>query len=206
MLTIHGINKDTDEYKAGLSISDSIVSAMPGIKESTEIFLEIFPNAQCLGEKSQAIDLLILFADFRQELFLQRTSCQKIVHSFSATLKVDFCKVYSDVFAANGLFNDFHNGHHKIKLQIERQKKIAVRHIKRSSKDMKKPHITDLAWLPNISPEEAGAEQNILGGDFNWRQLLEKISCVDKKSKKRIQSFACRKEFASMVSAFDFWD
>ena len=65
MLQIHGTKDDSSEYAAAEILTNSASKAMPDIEHERNLVLHIFPSIQCFGQKFQDIDLLVMFADYR---------------------------------------------------------------------------------------------------------------------------------------------
>ncbi len=88
MLVVHGKDNNSNEYAAATELATAARQVMPEIDDSREIFLELFPNVQCFGQKPQDVDLLVFFADYRHSDKLNRSTEGKVVHSFCITVEV----------------------------------------------------------------------------------------------------------------------
>lgn len=67
MLIIHRLTDTSSESDAARLLGSLACEEYPDIENSSDIVLEIIPNVQCYGQNPQDIDLLVLFADYRQE-------------------------------------------------------------------------------------------------------------------------------------------
>ncbi len=87
MIKIHGPNDKSPEYEAAEKLASLASASIAGLDEDNQLILEIFPSAKCFGQKIQDIDLLVFFANYRNEEIRTETN-DTLIHSFCASLEV----------------------------------------------------------------------------------------------------------------------
>ena len=179
MLIIHGEKEDSPEYNAAELFAQSACDAMPEIENDTKIVLEVFPSVQCFGQKVQDIDLLVFFADYRDENMLTITTRGHKIHSFCASIEVKGHSPDLVVFEGANCLVTYQGKRHNVTSQSENQKYSITKYIKENHRGKKAPWVTNLIWLTrvpnNLTPK---IQTNILGADSTWNDFLEAVDLL----------------------------
>ena len=155
------------EYEAATILARAASAALPGINDSSQIFLYIFCNVQCFGQRPQDIDLLILFFDNRPSDQLQRTSEGAAIHSFCATVEVKSHGPDSVWFEGQNCLVRYNNRPHNVTSQSEAQKYSVRNYIQRNTERGRAPWINNLIWLTNVAPSSLPrGDGNLLGSNI----------------------------------------
>ena len=180
MITIHGNKQSGSEYEAAVALAKVAREFFPEIAESKQIVLDIFPSVQCFGQRTQDIDLLVFFADYRHEDKLHVCKNGKLIHSFCTTIEIK-AHTPSSVSFSGPCCSVTYRGHvHDVTSQSEGQKYSVKNYIERNSKTESAPRIENLIWLTRV-PKSLLPKQdsNLLGADTTWSDFLESISLVN---------------------------
>jgi len=193
MLTVHATNQDTAEYKAALALANAVSAEFPEVNSSREIVLEIFSNIQCFGQRPQDIDLLVVFADYREAEKLQQSKNGRAIHSFCATIEVKSHSRESVWFVGQNCFVRYNDRDHDVTSQSEAQKYSLKKYIERNSRTGKAPWVNNLIWLTSVASSDLPkSDNNILGADSGWGNLIDKIGLLNSGTANIIQTFSSR--------------
>jgi len=174
MLTIHGTKDNTPEHRAALWLGQIACDYDREIENSKQVVLEIFPSVQCFGQKTQDIDLLVFFADYRPTKETFTTKDGRTVHSFCATIEI---KGHSpeDVIFDGAQCSVLYNGErHDVTAQSEKQKHSVKKYIEKNPQTPKAPWIINMILFTRV--HSAGlpkGDSNILGMDAAWQDVIE---------------------------------
>lgn len=193
MLTVHATNQDTAEYKAALALANAVSAEFPEVNSSREIVLEIFSNIQCFGQRPQDVDLLVVFADYREAEKLQQSKNGRAIHSFCATIEVKSHSRESVWFVGQNCFVRYNDRDHDVTSQSEAQKYSLKKYIERNSRTGNAPWVNNLIWLTNVASSDLPkSDNNILGADSGWGNLIDKIGLLNSGTANIIQTFSSR--------------
>ena len=204
MLRIHKFTQSNAETEAAEILGRLASDAYPQLERSNQIVLEIFPSVQCYGQKTQDIDLLVFFADYRSEQQLSKTKNGRLVHSFCAAIEVKGHNPESVRFNGANCSVTYNGERHDVSSQSEKQKHSVRKYIERNSKNGRAPWITNLIWLTRL-PKSAipVIESNILGSDSTWVDFVEAISLLQGTNNRAIlQTFSARSYLFEVSSIF----
>jgi hypothetical protein len=200
MITVHGINHNTVEYKAADELAKAVSAKLPEANDSQEIVVEIFPNVQCFGQSPQDIDLLVMFADYRASDKLLHAKGERKIHSFCVTIEVKSHTRESVWFEGPNCFVRYNNREHNVTSQSEAQKYSVKNYIERNSRNSTSPWINNLIWLLNVSSSDLPeSENNILGSDAGWEDIINKIAFLTRGD---IKTFSSRPWLTSIIKIF----
>lgn len=203
MLTVNPSNHDTAEHKAALVLAKAVSAEFPEVNSSREIVFEIFSNIQCFGQRPQDVDLLVVFADYRATEKLQKLKSGRVIHSFCATIEVKSHSHESVWFAGQKCFVRYNDRDHDVTSQSEAQKYSLKNYIERNLRTGKAPWINNLIWLTNVASSDLPkSENNILGSDSGWGDLIDKIGLLNISTANTIQTFSSRSWLNGITGIF----
>lgn len=202
MIVVHGIGNDnSDEYRAATEMAAAARQEIPEIDSSREIFLELFPGVQCFGQKTQDIDLLVFFADYRHPSQLYRSKEGKVVHSFCTTVEVKSHFFDSVHFVGPECYVKYNGQDHNVTAQSEGQKYSVKNYIERNSKSKRSPWVINVIWMKNVPCGHLPKiESNLIGSNPTWTEFIEKVAFLSKRD--RVETFSSRSWMTSITSVF----
>ena len=169
MLEIHGTDDGSSEYTAAKEFAKIAVEGNPTIENDRNLLLHIFPSIQCHGQQPKDIDLLILFADYRQQNVEER------IHSFCVTVEVKGHRANDVRFDGTKCIVPYNNKDHDVTNQSEKQKFSVRNYIEKNSK-IKPPFVSNLIWLTGVPHTRTPRQDNnILGVDATWGDFCGKL-------------------------------
>lgn len=179
MLIVHGNKDSSPEYEAAERLGRLACDYDPEVASSKQVVFEIFPSVQCFGQKTQDIDLLVFYADYRLPEKAFTTKSGKSVHSFCATIEVKGHSPESVIFDG-ALCSVLYNGEkHDVTVQSEKQKHSVKKYIERNTGTPKAPWIINLIWLTRVnSASIPKVDSNILGMDAPWQSFVESAAML----------------------------
>lgn len=193
MINIHGLEDRSSEYEAAKLLAKIASESIPDLVENNRVILEIFPSIQCFGQKYQDIDLLIFFADFRDEKKLLVNNSGAKIHSFCASVEVKNHSPDSVYFEGAKCIVTYNGQDHDVTNQSEQQKYSVRNYIIKNSERKKSPYICNLIWLwqvPNsIIPRN---QNNILSSESTWDDFIDSVALLVGQDRKRICTFSSR--------------
>lgn len=203
MIVVHGTSDGGSEYLAAEALAKAACEAMPEISESKQIVFELFPKAQCFGQKIRDIDLLVFFADYRASENQFVSLDGKKIHSFCLSIEV---KAHSPVavrFVGAKCYVNYNSQEHDVTDQSEGQKYSLKEYISRNAKSKSSPWISNIIWLTrvpsNLVPK---IDSNILGAEFSWVEFINKISFLDARKNGNVETFSSRQWMDDIMSIF----
>ena len=174
MLIIHGSTGNSSEYQAAKQLGQLACDFDLDIADSKLVVLEIFPSVQCFGQKTQDIDLLVFYADYRapDKAFISNSG--KRLHSFCATIEVKGHSPENVFFEGQNCYVTYNGERHNVTSQSEKQKYSVKNYIEKHLSSQKAPWIINLIWFSRLnSVSLPKGDSNILGMDTSWRNFLE---------------------------------
>ena len=204
MLTIHRLTDSSAETEAAELLGRLAATAFPELRQSDAIRLDVFPRVQCYGQKTQDIDLLVFFADYRSQEALSKTKNGKLIHSFCATIEVKGHEREDVRFDGANCSVRYRAEWHDVSSQSENQKHSVRKYIERNSKSKRAPWVCNLIWLTRV-PRSAipSIDSNLLCADSTWEEFIEKISLLQGTgNQNNVQSFSSRNYLAEVSSIF----
>ncbi len=201
MLTIHGTSTNSPEQQAAELLGQLACNYDPEIAQSSQIVLEIFPSVQCFGQKTQDVDMLVFYADYRPTARIFHINSGKIVHSFCATIEIKGHSPEDVIFDGPKCSVLYNNQRHDVTAQSEKQKYSVKEYIKRNL-GTKAPWISNLIWLTRVHSATIPAiDSNILGMDLSWTQFMETVALLSDNGRDGpLETFSSRR-WMSQVSA-----
>jgi len=203
MIKIHGPNDKSPEYEAAEKLASLASASIAGLDEDNQLILEIFPSAKCFGQKIQDIDLLVFFANYRNEEIRTATN-DTLIHSFCASLEVKGHPPQLVRFEGNRCFVKYNDKDHDVTNQSDGQKYSIKKYIEKNSRSKSAPRITNLIWLERVqSSLVPKSENNILGSDSTWDDLLEKVALLSRlPGKNEVCCFSARGFMVNTLAVF----
>lgn len=203
MIVVHGTSDGGSEYSAAEALAKAACEAMPEVSESKQIVLELFPKAQCFGQKIRDIDLLVFFADYRAPENQLISADGKKVHSFCLSIEVKAHSAEAVIFEGANCYVNYNNQEHDVTGQSEGQKYSLKKYIDRNSRSKSSPWISNLIWLMRVPSNLMPAiDSNILGANFSWVEFINKISLLDSRKNGNIETFSSRQWMDEIMSVF----
>lgn len=204
MINIHGLEDRSSEYEAAKELSKIAIDAIPDIEDNNQVILEIFPSIQCFGQRYQDIDLLVFFADYRDEKHALISSSGMHVQSFCASIEVKNHSSDSVYFEGAKCIVTYKGQDHDVTNQSEQQKYSVRNYIKKNHRRGSSPYISNLIWLwqvPNsILPKN---QNNILSSESTWIDFIDSIALLaGNNSNKKISTFSARNYLNEIVTIF----
>lgn len=204
MLIVHGNKDNSPEYEAAERLGRLACEYDPDVADSKQVVLEIFSSIQCFGQKTQDIDLLVFYADYRLSEKTFTTQCGKSVHSFCATIEVKGHSPESVIFDGARCSVLYNGEKHDVTLQSEKQIHSVKKYIERNPRTPKAPWIINLIWLTRVnSASIPKVESNILGMDASWQNFVESAAMLAGSSPDGVvKTFSSRDWMTSVMSIF----
>lgn len=203
MIKIHGTKDSGSEYEAAEALVKAAHESMPEISESNQIVLELFPRAQCFGQKIRDVDLLVFFADYRPAEKQYKSIHGKHVHSFCLSIEVKTHSAVAVRFEGSNCYVKYNEQEHDVTGQSEGQKYSLKKYIERNSKTKTAPWISNLIWLTRVPTALIPkVESNIIGAEVSWEDFLNKVSLLDSRGNKKIETFSVRGWMNEIMSVF----
>ncbi|WP_338504434.1 hypothetical protein V6R86_10715 [Sphingomonas kaistensis] len=180
MIKIHARDDRSAEHEAAQQLARLAVQYDPDLESSTAVSLEIFPSAQCFGQKTRDIDLLVFYGDFRGADRKFTTSRGRKVQSLCVTIEVKGHQPHQIEFQGAKCSVRYNGELHDVTAQSESQKFSLRNYIKNQPKRPRPPWIINLIWLTRMNTASLPqATSNIIGMDVTWRDFLEKCALMD---------------------------
>lgn len=204
MLKIYKLEKNNAETEAAELLGRLASTAYPELGSSNAISLDIFPRVQCYGQKTQDIDLLVFFADYRWENALSTTKNGQRIHSFCATIEIKGHEREDVRFDGANCSVKYRGEWHDVSSQSENQKYSVRNYIEKNRQKKRVPWISNLIWLTRV-PKSAipTIDNNVLCSDSTWEDFLEKISLLQGDNKWPVlRSFQSRRDLTEITSIF----
>lgn len=181
MIQIFGSDNSSAEFEAANKLRQLAMEWDPNLEEKSDIVLYLIPSVQCYGQNTRDIDLLVLFADYRQEHDLYVSACGRLVHSFCLTIEVKGHGPREISFDGSKLIVDYRGLPHDASEQSEKQvhavRTFIERNLPGTQREKKAPWIDNLIWLTRINEAALpNTDNNILPMHFDWEALLDKIA------------------------------
>lgn len=200
MIRIHGLKDSTSEYLAAEKLVDTAVAAVPALVDHRDLVLEVFPSAQCYGQRTQDIDLIVFFADYRKKGSIVAPDGRRI-HSFCAVVEIKNHPPHDVEFVGNKCMVRYNNGRHDVSSQSERQKYALLKYIDRNCR-CKPPFVMNLIWLQKVPQSQLPRmETNLLGSDVRWDQLLSAVSLLSQRGG-AVETFSARSYLQDVLVLF----
>ena len=202
MIRIHGNKDNSKEYLAAESLAKVACEAIPDINESNQIIFELFPKAQCFGQRIQDVDLLVFFADYRKPEKLLVAN-KKTVHSFCLSIEIKSHSPESIRFEGAQCYVKYNDHEHDVTGQSEGQKYSLKRYIGNNSRTKRSPWISNLIWLTRVPPYLLPkVDSNIIGADISWEDFIDKVSFLDSRNCDTVETFSNQSWMNSIISIF----
>ena len=203
MIQIHGTNDNGSEYAAAEALVKAACEAMPEISDSKQIVFEVFPRAQCFGQRIRDIDLLVFFADYRVSEKKFKPANRKHVHSFCLSIEVKSHSAESIRFEGPNCYVRYNNQEHDVTSQSEQQKYSLVNYIERNSRTKTAPWISNLIWLTRFPTALIpNVDSNIIGAEISWEQFLNKVSFLDARKNGTVETFSAQGWMKDIMAVF----
>ncbi|MFD3300223.1 DEAD/DEAH box helicase [Aquipseudomonas alcaligenes] len=204
MIFVHVHDERTDEAQAAHRLARMAADFDSEIDSSPDVVLEIFASAQCFGQRTKDIDLLVFFADYRNEKKLFLTKDRKSVHSICVAIELKGHPPEKVVFDGAHCSVYYRDQLHDVTGQSESQKISLKKYIENHPKTPKAPWIVNLIWLTrvpkNILPQSTS---NIIGAESTWQDFLEKAALLSGSfNPNSIQTFSNRSWLNKITSIF----
>lgn len=201
MLIVHGDGASAESKAAELlaRLASEYDSDLP---TSPKVILEIFPSVQCFGQRTQDIDLLVFYADYRGNGKGFITDQGAALHSICATIEL---KGHGpeDVIFEGAQCSVLYNGErHDVTQQSEKQKHSVKNYIKQQVGNA--PWIVNLIWLTRVNSRSLPlVASNLLGMDVTWQVFLNKAATLAGSNKENVvQTFSSRGWLLRVVEIF----
>lgn len=203
MIVIHGTKDNGSEYAAAEALVKAACEAIPEISESKQIVFELFPRAQCFGQKNRDIDLLVFFADYRGNEKLYKSAQGKHVHSFCLSIEVKTHTPAAVRFEGSTCYVKYNEQEHDVTGQSEGQKYSLKEYIKRNSRTKSAPWISNLIWLVRVPKALIpNVESNIIGAEISWEEFLNKVALLDPRESGKVETFSAQGWMKEIMSIF----
>lgn len=195
MLQIHGTKDSSSEYRAAEMLANAATRAMPEIEQERDLILHIFPSIQCFGQRFQDIDLLVIFADYRDQEKLDG------IHSFCACIEVKSHSGEAVRFEGAKCTVKYNGQDHDVTSQSEGQKYSVRDYIKKNNRNKSSPYINNLIWLTSVSKTQLPKVlNNIVGMDSKWEDFCSTLSSLN--NNKPLTAFSSRNYLRSICEIF----
>lgn len=204
MLRLHLNVEDNAEAVAARTLAERALHEYPELESSSDILVDIFSSVQCYGQKTQDVDLLIFYADYRTDATLFSSRDGKKIHSFLTTVEVKSHPPESVQFRGNQCVVEYREGLHDVSNQSEKQKYSVREYLGRNAGTRKPPWVSNLIWLTKVpSKSLPQQENNILGADASWQDVLDKMAKLSGGyTPNEVRTFPDRDRLFSMVNVF----
>jgi hypothetical protein len=179
MINVHVRDERTDEARAARRLAKMAADYDPEIDSSPAVILEIFASAQCFGQRTKDIDLLVFFADYRNENKLFATKDGKSVHSVCVAVELKGHPPENVVFEGPHCFVYYRDHLHDVTTQSENQKISLKKYIESHPKTPRSPWIINIIWLTRVPRRNLPqSTSNIIGAESTWQDFLEKAALL----------------------------
>lgn len=201
MIVVHG-NNSSAEHEAAEFLARIASEHDKEIVSSQNVVLEIFPSVQCFGQRTQDIDLLVFYADYREEAHLFVSDSGQSVHSFCATIELKGHPPEAVQFEGATCSVLYQGKRHDVTAQSEKQKHSVANYIKRELR--KPPWIINLIWLSRVNTKSLpDVSSNLIGMDVNWTTFLNKAAYLfGSNGGKLVQTFSSRRWMSQVIAVF----
>lgn len=205
MIKIHSSETRSPERDAAELLAKLATEYDPAIESSTAVLLEIFPSAQCFGQKVRDIDLLVFYADFRGKEKEFSTSCGRSVHSFCLAIELKGHPPDKVSFRGANCFVEYRGKKHDVTSQSDAQKYSLINYIKGQPSRPRVPFVMNMIWLSRVnSASLPHSTSNIIGMDCTWRDIMEKCAVLSGPPDKvrNIGTFSGRSSIRTVTDIF----
>jgi len=186
---VHG-PQDTHEYEAATVLKDRILASWPQVANDPSSEIHLIASVKCHGQNPRDVDVLVLAEfnsppSYRQYLPVETTGgppfqgvnnvwvdnlCFVVEVKDHPADRVRFTGG-EGVTVVEVLYND---SWHNVTEQAFKQQ-FSVRNVFRNARLEPVPWVSNLIWLRNIDHLEIGQVNNVIGSNFPWELVLNKI-------------------------------
>lgn len=205
MILIHSHDDKSSESKAANLLAKLATVHDNDIEKSNLVLLEIFPSANCFGQKTKEIDLVVFYADYRRADKFFKTKAGNPVQSFCVTIELKGHSPEDVIFDGNNCSVMYNGKKHDVTGQSERQKISLKNYIQKQLQKHRAPWIANLIWLNRVSERSLPASiSNIISMDLTWDTFIEKCALLHgvPNSSQRIATFSNRHYLAQITQIF----
>lgn len=205
MIIIHSRDDRSPEAEAARSLAKMAAAHDKEIESSNLVVLEIVPSAQCFGQKTQDVDLLVFYADYRKTDRLFEAESGQLIQSFCATIELKQHAPENVSFNGPHCSVRYRGEMHDVTGQSEKQKYSVKRYIEGQPSRPRAPYILNLIWLNRVNSHYLPAStSNIIAMDVTWSQFMNKCAmlCCGNNKAGTIGTFTSRNYLVTITKIF----
>tara|TARA_E500000331_G_C17262793_1_gene715945 strand:- start:257 stop:2188 length:1932 start_codon:yes stop_codon:yes gene_type:complete len=202
MLNVFSFDPESRESVAANRLAAFAAECLPAINDSKEVFLNIFTSINCFNQRVKDVDLLITYADYREDNLLYRSNDGRLIHSFCSTIEVKNHSINDVSFAGQNCFVVYNKKPHNVTSQSNAQKNSFRTYLEQNT-SVAQPWVNNLIWLTSVPDNELpNFGHNILGSTSKWINFLEKINYLTPRNRHKVETFRDKDSFESIRDLF----